>query len=54
MTKEKKPVIIKFNNGIGAILCKKCGIIIKTHLTKEEFRGETDILYCEKCKKEKK
>lgn len=47
--KEIKP-IIKFNGAKGAILCNKCTVIIKTHLTKDEFRGKTNILYCESCK----
>lgn len=51
---EKVKPIIKFNGGIGAILCNKCRVIIKDRLTKEEFEGKTDLLYCEKCKKEKK
>jgi hypothetical protein len=43
--------IIKFNNGIGAILCNNCRIIIKSHLTKEEFEGKTNLLFCDKCLK---
>ena len=46
---EIKP-IIKFNNGNGAILCNTCSVIVKANLTKDEFEGKTDILYCEKCK----
>ena len=49
---ENKP-IIKFNGGIGAILCNKCSVIIKQNLTKEEFKGKTDLLLCDKCKKTK-
>ena len=41
--------IIKFNSGAGAILCHKCGRIIKENLTKEEADGRTDLMYCEKC-----
>jgi len=41
---------IKFNNGMGAILCIKCSKIIKSNLTKEEFEGKTDLLYCDNCK----
>jgi len=43
--------IIKFNNGNGAILCNKCSVIIKENLTKEEFEGKTDLLFCSKCEK---
>jgi NAD-dependent SIR2 family protein deacetylase len=42
-------VIIKFNGGAGAILCHKCGRIIKENLTKEEIDGRTDLMYCDKC-----
>ena len=41
--------IIKFNNRKGAILCNECHIIIKERLNKEEFKGNTDLLYCDKC-----
>ena len=46
---EKITPIIKYNGGIGAILCNKCHVIIKTNLTKEEIEGKTDLLYCTKC-----
>ena len=49
---KMKP-IIKFNGGIGAILCNKCRTIIKDCLTDEEFKGKTDLLICEKCENEK-
>jgi len=38
--------IIKFNGGIAAILCNNCRVIIKTHLTKDECEGKTDMLFC--------
>ena len=41
--------IIKFNSGKGAILCHGCNVIIKANLTKEEFEGKTDLMYCVKC-----
>lgn len=41
--------IIKYNNGNGAILCNRCFVIVKAGLTKEEFEGKTDILFCENC-----
>ena len=41
--------IIKFNGGAGAILCHKCGRIIKEGLTKEEIDGKTDLMYCGQC-----
>ena len=46
--------IIKFNGGLGAILCNNCRVIIKSNLTKKEFEGKTKLLLCEKCKKLKK
>lgn len=57
MVKTKKTIkfpkpIIKFCNGLGAILCCKCRTIIKENLTKEEINGKTDIIYCEKCGRE--
>lgn len=51
--KKDKP-IIKFNNGNGAILCKKCSKILKAGLTREEFAGKTDLLYCDDCKPKNK
>lgn len=49
MKQEIKP-IIKFNGGRGAILCNNCSVIIKENLSRDEFAGKTDILFCEKCK----
>ena len=54
-------LIIKYNNGLGAILCSKCSVIIKTgkDFTEDEFNyivGKIKDLpaqYCDKCKKEK-
>ena len=43
--------IIKFNGGAGAILCHNCSVIIKEKLTKEEFEGKTDLMYCKKCER---
>lgn len=42
--------IIKFNGGYGAILCNKCYVILKEGLDEKEFKGETDLLFCDKCK----
>lgn len=46
----------KFNNGNGALICSKCGVIIKEgrHFTEEEWkalRGEIKLppQYCDKC-----
>jgi hypothetical protein len=41
--------IIKFNGAIGALLCNDCSVIIKDHLTKDEFEGKTPIVICKKC-----
>jgi hypothetical protein len=41
--------IIKFNDGIGAILCKRCRVILKENLTKEERNGKTNLFYCNEC-----
>ena len=42
--------IIKFNAGMGAIICNYCSVIIKDNLTKEEIEGKTDLLFCDKHK----
>ena len=42
--------LLKYNNRNGAILCKKCRVIIKENLTKAEWRGITDLYYCDKCR----
>ena len=51
----KKPKLpkpkIKFNGGIGAILCNKCSVIIKENLSEKEFKGLIDIIYCSTCTK---
>jgi len=52
MKKTGYKPIIKYNNGSGAILCNKCRIIIKSNLTKDEFNGKTQLLFCSKCGKE--
>ena len=49
MRKKKIKPIIKFNNGLGAILCNKCRKIIKEPLSEKEFEGETLLLYCNSC-----
>ena len=54
-----KKALFKFNGGLGALLCSKCSVIIKTgrEFTEEEsraIRGELTLpaQYCNKCKKE--
>lgn len=39
--------IIKFNGGMGAILCNECRVIIKSGLTREEIQGRTHLLFCD-------
>lgn len=51
MIKFKPKPIVKFNGGIGALLCNKCLTIIKTNLTKAEIKGKTNLLYCRHCLK---
>lgn len=43
--------IKKFNNGLGAILCNSCKVIVKegSQITKAEW-DSTDDLLCDKCK----
>ena len=48
MKKTVNP-IVKFNSGSPVLICNDCRIIIKENLTEEEAKGNTDILYCEKC-----
>lgn len=41
---------IKFNNGIGAILCSSCSVIIKENLNKKEFKDASTIpVFCDEC-----
>jgi len=49
LTNKKLRPIIKFNGGRGAILCNKCSRIIKENLTREEFKGHVENLFCLKC-----
>ena len=48
MKKTVNP-IVKFNSGSPVLICNDCRIIIKENLTEEEAKGNTDIIYCEKC-----
>lgn len=42
----------RFNNGRGAVLCRKCQIIIDQDLSWDEAKERwTDKDICEKCKK---
>jgi len=54
-------IVIKYNGGLGAILCSSCRVIIKTgkDFTEEESaysRGEIkerlEARYCDKCQEE--
>jgi len=49
ITKKQLKPIFKFNNGRGAVLCRKCGIIIKENLGFKELIDRTDLLFCSKC-----
>ena len=49
LTNKKLKPIIKFNSGRGAILCNKCYKIIKEDITKEEFKGHVENLFCLEC-----
>ena len=45
--------VIKFNGGIGAILCNNCYAVMKEKLTPEEFKGKTELLFCsDRCRKD--
>ena len=53
----KEYAIFKFNGGLGALLCSKCKVIIKTgkDFTEEEKKAIKGYIklppqYCEKCK----
>lgn len=53
----KETAIFKFNGGLGALLCSKCRVIIKTgkDFTEQEIKaikGEIKLppQYCGKCK----
>ena len=52
-----KKAIFKFNGGLGALLCSKCNVIIKTgkdfnETEKKAIKGEISLKeqFCEKCK----
>ena len=55
---QENKAIIKYNSGLGALLCSKCRVIIKTgkDFTEEEHKfaireiEHLNPLYCEKCK----
>ena len=49
VTKKKLKPIFKFNNGRGAILCRKCRRIIKENITWKDIMDGTDLLFCYKC-----
>ena len=57
--KDKERLIVKFNSGLGAILCSGCRKIIKigrefNNEEKKYIIGEIQYLppqYCDKCKK---
>jgi len=44
-----KQPIIKFNGGLGAILCHECGVIAKQNLSEDECQGKVNLLYCKDC-----
>ena len=41
---------LKFNSGMGAILCNSCGSMYRCGLTHQEFRGIVSSIYCDDCK----
>ena len=52
-----KSCVMKFNGGLGSILCSKCSVIIKTgkdftELELKAFRGEANLeaQLCNSCK----
>lgn len=56
----KETAIFKFNGGLGALLCSKCRVIIKTgkdftEQEKQAIKGKIYYppQYCEKCKSKK-
>lgn len=49
LTNKKLKPIIKFNGGKGAILCNNCRRIIKENLTRDEFKGHVENLFCLEC-----
>jgi len=48
-TNKKLRPRFKFNGGRGAILCRKCGKIIKENLTINEFKRQVENLFCFEC-----
>ena len=48
-THKKLRPHFKFNGGRGAVLCRKCGKIIKENLTVSELKRTVENLFCVDC-----
>jgi NAD-dependent SIR2 family protein deacetylase len=50
-SKEKDKLIIKFNGGIGAVLCSNCHVIVENGFG-NNYNKDIPIFCCNKCKEE--
>ena len=48
-TNKKFRPHLKFNGGRGAILCRKCGKIIKENISRYDLRRVVENLFCVEC-----
>lgn len=49
ITKKKLHPLIKFNGGRGAILCRKCGKIIKENIKLSDLTRSVEAIFCFEC-----
>lgn len=49
ITKRKLRPRFKFNGGHGAILCRKCGKIIKENISRHDLESTVENLFCAEC-----
>jgi ribosomal protein S26 len=48
-THKKLRPRIKFNGGRGAILCRKCGKIIKENISRFDLKRQVENIFCVEC-----
>jgi len=49
ITKRKLRPRFKFNGGRGAIVCRKCGKIIKQNVSRYDFKRIVENIFCVDC-----
>jgi ribosomal protein S26 len=48
-TNKKLRPRFKFNGGRGAILCRKCGKIIKENISRFDLKRQVENIFCVEC-----